>query len=251
MTGQRNAVAALHARTPGFAARVDRARAIVAQALALEKACAPYVAFSAGKDSTVVLHLVREQAPDAPAVFADDEWNLPETLDLVARTPGCARIASRVWHADWFTSWESGEDIPAGTVWVDAPRRDGLQTYGRGQGYDLAFIGLRREESAHRRIHLRKYGPLYFAASDDFWHCNPIHDWSWRDVWAYIVSRQLDYNRAYDVLEALGVPPEHQRIGPLAVERVLGYGQLVILKRGWPELFNRFAAAHPEARSYV
>jgi hypothetical protein len=28
-------------------------------------------------------------------------------------------------------------------------------------------------------------------------------------------------------------------------------GQLAILKRGWPALYNRFAAAHPEAASYT
>ena len=70
-------------------------------------------------------------------------------------------------------------------------------------------------------------------------------------MWAYIVSTDLDYNKAYDRLEQLGVDPEHQRIGPLATKSVLRYGQLAILKRGWPDLFNRFAAAHPEALNYV
>ena len=83
------------------------------------------------------------------------------------------------------------------------------------------------------------------------WHCNPIHDWTWRDVWAYIVSQGLGYNRAYDRLEEMGIEPERQRIGPLAVERALGYGQVAILKRGWPELYNRFVAAHPEASQYT
>jgi 3'-phosphoadenosine 5'-phosphosulfate sulfotransferase (PAPS reductase)/FAD synthetase len=117
-------------------------------------------------------------------------------------------------------------------------------------GLDTVLLGLRQEESAIRRMHLRKFGPLFYSESDKSWHCNPIHDWTWLDVWAYIISNHLDYNRAYDRLEEIGVAPEHQRVGPLAVEQVLGYGQMAILKRGWPELFNRFASEHPEAREY-
>ena len=52
-------------------------------------------------------------------------------------------------------------------------------------------------------------------------------------------------------MSEIGVPLEQQRIGPLAVDSVLGYGQLAILKRGWPDVFNRYAARHPEARNYV
>jgi len=100
-------------------------------------------------------------------------------------------------------------------------------------------------------MHLRKFGPLYFAKKHDIWQCNPIHNWTWRDVWAYTLSEDLLYNRAYDKLEEMGIEPLYQRIGPLAVEAVLGYGQIAILKRGWPELFDRFAAKYPEARSYT
>ena len=216
----------------------DRARGIVARAVEDDRQ--PYVAFSGGKDSTVVFDLVRELIPDVPAVWSDDEWYLPETGEYMNRLRAAGinlhHIRTNDEHAPWLTV--TGD-------W------DGIPHYAAQQDWDTVFLGLRQEESRDRRVHLRRFGPLFFAQSDDFWHCNPIHDWTWRDVWAHIVSRGIDYNRAYDVLEAIGVPPERQRVGPLAVDRVLGYGQLAILKRGWPEIFNRFAAAFPEARNYV
>jgi 3'-phosphoadenosine 5'-phosphosulfate sulfotransferase (PAPS reductase)/FAD synthetase len=45
-----------------------------------------YVAFSGGKDSTVLLHLVRELYPDVPAVFCDTGLEFPEIKQFVRQT---------------------------------------------------------------------------------------------------------------------------------------------------------------------
>lgn len=46
-----------------------------------------YVAYSGGKDSTVLLHLVRSFYPDATAVFCNTGLEFPEILDHVKATP--------------------------------------------------------------------------------------------------------------------------------------------------------------------
>jgi len=46
-----------------------------------------YVAFSGGKDSTALLHLVRSRYPDVPAVFVDTGMEYPEIRDFVKATP--------------------------------------------------------------------------------------------------------------------------------------------------------------------
>jgi len=227
-------IARIHAKTHQFQAAVNNAGSIIRRALA-EKA-GWYVAFSGGKDSTVVAALVREQYPEVPLIWSDDEWFFPETAEYMAHMENLHHIRTNAWHAEWFQI--SGD-------WK------GIPDYANSKGWHGAFLGLRQEESGKRRVYLRTYGPLHFAEKNRQWQCNPIHNWTWRDVWAYIHTKKLDYNRAYDRMNEIGVEPQQQRIGPFAVERALGYGQLAILKRGWPDLFNRFAEKYPEAHDYV
>ena len=46
-----------------------------------------YVSFSGGKDSTVLLHLVRQYYPDVPAVFSDTGLEFPEIREFVKTVP--------------------------------------------------------------------------------------------------------------------------------------------------------------------
>lgn len=222
------------------------ARRIVGEALATCPSW--YVALSTGKDSTVVLALVREQASEIVAHHSRHQWMLPES---VAYLDGVANVRQVAYQdlegTDWAQRWTNQADAEAtGARWLTAE-----QIATRGAPEQGVFLGLRADESAARQVHLRSLGVLHCNQAIGVWQCNPIAWWTAMDVWAYIVSNDVLYNAAYDRLAEIGVPLAQQRIGPLAVERVIGYGQLALLKRGWPDLYNRFAERYPEARSYV
>jgi len=225
-------------KLPVYHSRLSQAKKYIREAL---KQCnRPYLAFSGGKDSTVVHGLVAESGSRMPRVWSDDEWWLPETLEYMERVKArgheIRQIQTKTKHADFFISHE--DDGVNFEKWVVA------------QGYDAVFLGLRAQENARRRMALKKYGPIH-RMKDGLLHVNPIAWWDVEDVWTYIHCRRIDYNKAYDKLEDLGLDLSEQRIGPLAVDRVLGYGQLHTLQRGWPNLFAKFVAKYPEARNYL
>lgn len=226
-----------HAHSSAFVRKLAHSEHVVSEWLSL---CTwPYISYSAGKDSQVVMDLVRRQRPSVPAIYHDDEWELPETTEIVTATPHLTRIATRVRHSEWFVVNEGSEESGGTGDW--AARR----------GYDGAAIGLRADESRDRKVHIRAYGELFRAERRRVCQCYPLAWWTTRDVWAYILSREIPYNRAYDRLAEIGVDPQRRRIGPLAVSGAMERGQMAILKRGWPELYERFAERYPEAKGYV
>jgi len=227
-----------HTLLPGYKRRVEQAQRCIA--IAFETIEKPYIALSGGKDSTVVFDLARAIRPDIMAVWSDDEFYLPETkhyIDLLIKSGmNVHHIRTNAKHRDWFVV--SGD-------W------NGIDDYTRQLEYNGVFIGLRKAENNYRKVHLNTYGTLFFSKKDQMWHCNPIADFSAMDVWAYIVSNDILYNRAYDKLMAMGLSLKYQRIGPFATERATEMGALAILRQGWPEEYQRFVNEHPEGRRFA
>jgi 3'-phosphoadenosine 5'-phosphosulfate sulfotransferase (PAPS reductase)/FAD synthetase len=181
----------MHSRTELFKEKVSTTKRIIKTALKqFEK---HYIAFSGGKDSTALLDLVLNQDQEITVVHWDfGPYYMPRdiydhiienakeigTKDL--RTPTSKkyeklkRKAINVLGQDFL-----GKYIPKMVE----------------EGYDLAFIGLRARESCKRRAKLNNY----IKHDGTMFNCYPIRDWSYKDVWAYIVKHELPYlNEFYD-----------------------------------------------------
>lgn len=242
----------LYAQLLIFRHRVEKAKYLTA--LALSKMENPYIAFSTGKDSVVVADLVWRQDPNVPAVYFDADCAFPESKKLLDRYEAAGRQIVR-WPCEPFleifrraggpTSNQCEKETMDSTVY--RPIKSLLAKY----HFDGVFLGLRSEESQGRRKLVKVQGQLFWQKRDALWECLPIANWAYEDVWAYIVSQNIDYCTAYDRLMELGVPPEDCRLSYWAGETKRRWGRWAILKRGWPELFNRFAAEFPEVRCYI
>lgn len=205
----------------------------------------PYIAFSGGKDSTVILEIVRKQRPDIAVVYFDADCAYPETVDILNSYEERGIKITR-WGCEPLldTIRKHGIDNPnlgSITMWTTVynPAWRLMQEF----GYDCVFLGLRKQESRARRILRSTKGPIYYNKFEAIIKSNPIIDWKDEDVWAFIHSRDLPYNRAYDK----GVDRISYYAGTTNIRR----GRWLELKRHWPSIFNRFAAEFPEITQYV
>lgn len=205
--------------------RVSVSKQVIQEALS--KCDNPYVSISGGKDSTVVHALCPSELR---RVHHDDEFCLFVTRQYLSTIPNLITLKTESTHTDWFVTNAGDNDL------------DNFY-------FDGCFLGLRAEENSYRRKHLANYGLIYESKGRIF--CNPIAWWKTEDVWAHLLSNNIRYNSAYDIMRSKGIKPERQRIGPFANDRAVGYGQLQILKRCFPHDFNIFCAKYPKARAYV
>lgn len=211
-----------HSETPEYRRALREAEETIASALA--RAQKPYVAFSGGKDSTALLHLVLQQQPDVMVLHWDYgrhfmPWPLEREVRRNARLLGARHLrieSSPLYERLGRQAYNIWGKVFLGQVAPALAR----------EGYDLAFVGLRAEESWARRARIRRQ--RYLSAIPECW---PLASWTWLDVWAYIISNKLPYPSYYDqVGELVGYDrarfatlfdPQLQHLGGEALEKVL------------------------------
>jgi phosphoadenosine phosphosulfate reductase len=228
-----------HSRSSGFRSLVARAYGLVGETLAVARR--PYVSFSGGKDSLVVLHLALSVAPEIDVIWSDDEVEHPATIAYIRELASMWGLRLRivygpVEHRNGFRSWAT--DPPFRPPEPDAIRIPGrCDVWSVREGYDAVLLGTRRDESGLRETVGRIHGPLHRLATGQ-WRCTPLDRWRTADVWAFIVSGGLPYNPVYDDLAAVGIPRDSHdsRVGMLLL------GTREVQRRAWPELARELDA---------
>ncbi len=217
-----------------------------------------YVAFSGGKDSLVVLDLVRRVEPDVPVVFFDSGLEYPETYDYI-------RHLAQTWSLDLHrlpadpplldvlvSSGLWDHRAPDPTVLLDLHEvligslaKKAHELFGSGE-----LWGVRADESAGRRAMYTRGGRRggIVERADGTIAYGPIWNWSTRDVWSFVRREDLPVNPVYAKLASLGVPEQRQRVSHVIDGNHLQHGRLTWLRRGWPDLFEQLAHALPRIR---
>lgn len=223
----------VHARSGRLQPKIISALAACERALKRSKR--PYIAFSGGKDSLVVLGLLTQfLQSDITFAWSDDELEYPEHVQFltdIKRMAGDQMMVTLGWatHNHWFQPWV---DKPywrepfAGSIAVDCDQDEWMA----GLGYDMTFLGLRMDENRRRRNWLVQTGPIYHSTTGTLNRCSPIWDWTADDVWGALALWGLPHSPVYDRLTKIRVPRDKQRVGPLPLAR------RAHLEEGWPDL---------------
>lgn len=208
--------------------------------------------FSAGKDSLVAGHLIRQVLPDCPIAWVNQ--------GPMAEWPDCLLLIDHLKAAGWNivevcpprSLWNLYKDygIPIaphmGTT-LDAKINEALMYRPIAQYEEQHRItgyawGLRRESKGREKF-LSSKGTLY-RRQDGRYICSPVGFWSTKEIWQYIDAHQLPYPAMYDRdrMTVRNGPP----IGTTGVNR----GRLSNLRLYHPDLWAEFVAEFPELRNH-
>jgi predicted phosphoadenosine phosphosulfate sulfurtransferase len=208
------------------------------------------LSFSGGKDSTVLFHLLNEEAKKRNRkfilYFQDQEAEYQGTIDFVEWAMTQPNVIPLWYQVPIFMTnaashqqlflWAWGENEkwvrdkhPVAIQSIDNkyPKRFHKFNLWVGQnlrkleGKSISIIGLRAEESPDRRF------VMFGEDSEMFWlrrinephRAYPIIDWRYMDVWKYLIDNGFRYNKIYDKMYMLGHDIRTMRVSNLVHEK--------------------------------
>lgn len=166
------------------------------------------VSWSGGKDSTVVLYLVRQLEPNIDVVFNNTGVEYPETVNFVhewAATWGLNLIETRPMKNFWKCAAEWGfPDGHKGGKTATAPhccwflKEKPMLDAIRAHGWEANFDGVTAVESQIRMFTARDKGTCYFKKHWKVKIVHPILYWTESEVLDFIDAEGLPKNPLYE-----------------------------------------------------
>jgi len=254
-----------HARTRAHARRVDAAKRIIDAARA---AATPWcVAWSGGKDSTVLTHLACVEMGHPLHVFAHkDDLDFPESEPYILRSAEAWGITVRIVRppispAAWMRD-HAREHSSAGLIEMHARTSELAKlawwdTIDR-ETHDFAgyFDGLCSHESRARALNRATRGNLYeksHRTRGSIFVAHPLHDWKPIDVYGYCAARGIELLPLYQCVALLhsAEPWRLREEWWVPSEKGARHGQVAWLKRYYPSLYRQLCAWMPDARMHA
>ena len=173
----------------------------------------PVFLYSIGKDSSVLLHLIRKafypSRPPFPLLHIDTGWKFREMIrfrDEITRRYGLDLIV----HTNEDARAQGVNPFDHGGYYTHAMKTEALKEALRHHAFDAAFGGARRDEEKSRakervfsfRTAQQQWDPK--SQRPEFWHLYngrvnpgesmrvfPLSNWTELDVWQYILAENI------------------------------------------------------------
>ncbi len=231
----------LRARSPEYKRHLDASIQTIHRA---HQVAEFVLSWSAGKDSTVMVHLVRSLYPDVPIMIQFDDCDWPETRPYSVRVASAQGWDHHVVEPD-FSVWER---MAAGRIGEEAfcsqahslTQDSFLKPLAKKQaelGCNGVYMGLRANESKARNLHLMRRGELY-QIEDGEWRCCPLAKWTSEDVFAYMIQHDIEINPCY--LHNKFLPPDDIRLSwAVPTPTSMSHGDLEHYRHYYPAQFQK------------
>ena len=166
-----------------------------------------HVAFSGGKDSAVLLDLVKKALPKDSfvVIFGDTGMEFPDTYEAVEYTKRQCEVDGTPFyisqsHFAPHDSWRLFGPPSRTLRWCCSVHKSTPQTLklreitGKNNYTGLDFVGVRKHESVARsEYEYENYGKKQKGQ----YSFNPILEWTSAEIWLYIYSNNVHINGAY------------------------------------------------------
>lgn len=245
----------MHARTTQHRRRVERARAILLDALRAADDDPTRIAVftSWGSDSVPLCDLALDTLGPVAMVHMASAYEMPGGERVVEYFAARGRLVtlppSRT--LDETVAWlhEIGLDVDRASAAAkkvgNRAKADKGTQWSLDHGVAVQVLGMRGEETLSRKRLIAGKGPIYAARGLTI--ACPLAFWSVADVWAYTVSRSLPWHPLYDC-EGLGFTRETlSNTGWLTTHGVTS-GRVAWLRRFYPDLHARLCEEWPHLR---
>lgn len=256
----------IHGRSPEFSRKVELAKDVCRAAIEDVGRASPYsgglyCGCSGGKDSVAMTGLLYEAGFRLPVAYCHTGMDTPGSEDTVQELSDHIEEPIEVVEAE-ADVWEWIAGLPMSFDLLGGDYRAFLHVFSAvnlsiAYGYETnrsgVFLGMRTEESRGRRLNRMFRGKLYQNSVDKRWTCQPIVDWTAKDVFAFAVSRELPIHPYYRLaLEKMEVHPEspQSRVGCMLPEDgVVSWKVLQPMSMLYPEMYRHLVSIRPELRS--
>nr|MDO8087990.1 phosphoadenosine phosphosulfate reductase family protein [Candidatus Sigynarchaeum springense] len=178
------------ARSPRYLELVKSTRASITRYISGLKGPEVNVSVSGGKDSLVMLDLVLGACPGASVWHWDYGIYMPRAIE--AEVLAILRDHFELGPPRLVVDRRESKD-PRSVAGYRAFFA-AITGHLKATGALLNFIGLRREESCRRSNRAKEELEPCKPCPNAF----PLAAWTWKDIWAYLVSRGIPYPSSYD-----------------------------------------------------
>lgn len=238
------------AKTQAFARHVDTAKRIYSEAASRGSTV---ISTSLGKDSAALCGIAVELGGRPNAFHMASPYSLPgyeETIAWLEKHCSYTVLPAKRSLEEYIEMCRAiglphERSRSTQSSVVSKLKRDPGALFVQEHSYQVLALGMRIAEKGPRAKVLRSKGPTYTKVSG-VTVTNPLAYWTNQDVWAFIVSRGLPYNRRIYDAETHGLTRETIRnTGWLSTDGA-HRGRLAWLKEHFPEQYRVLSTEFPQ-----